>query len=270
MQQPTLESSPGVNHTFLFLCGLHRSGRSVLNRMLQSHPDISAMMNTGAPDDEGEFVQNVYPKSRNYGGAGKFCFAPDAYLTEKSRLANNQNQVRLFAQWSPYWNLSKPFLMEKSSPNIISSRFLQALFPNSVFVFITRHPIAVALATQKTGLDEMAQHVEHWALAHKAMAEDRKFLKRHILIRYEDLIARPDHTLKILCDYLGITFYPSKESLITGINKEYFKLWEDYKLTRPRIYTNTMKYADIAAQFRYVFDTPYVHPMEIESGHKGA
>ena len=50
----------------------------------------------------------------------------------------------------------KEFLLEKSPPNIIRTRFLQAMFPNSYFINIKRHPIATSLATKKwskTSLD---------------------------------------------------------------------------------------------------------------------
>ncbi len=267
---PVLESKPLIEHKFLFLCGLHRSGRSVLHRLLCTHPEISGFDNTGVPEDEGELLQNVYPKSRNFGGPGKFCFAPDAYMTEKSRLVNDQNRVRLFAQWQPYWNVKKPFLMEKSGSNIIQSRFLQAMFPNSYFIFLVRHPVAVTLAGDKNDLPEMPEKVDHWTLGHKAMLEDRKHLKRHLLVRYEDMVARTDHTMRIVYEFLGLAPQPVTESLLTGINREYFKLWEDYKISRPKTYTDVMKFAQIPAQFKYTFDTPYVGPIEIDTGHKAA
>lgn len=263
---PTLDSSPPVNHQFIFLCGLHRSGRSVLNRILKAHPQISALQNTNVPEDEGEFVQNVYPKSRNYGGPGKFCFSPDAYLTESSRLVTNPNRVRLFAQWSPYWDLSKPFLMEKSGSNIITSRFLQAMFPSSAFIYLVRHPVAVALATDKDGLPEMPQSVEHWALAHKAMLADREKIQRSILVRYEDMIARPDHAMKLIYDFLGLPAQPVKEPVLPGINREYFKLWEDYKLHRQPVYKKVVAFADVPAKFGYTFDAPYVSPVPADTG----
>lgn len=263
---PALESRKPMSHTLIFLCGLHRSGRSVLHRMLKGHPEISGFENTGAPDDEGEYLQTVYPKSRNFGGAGKFAFAPDAYMNEKSRLVSDENRDRLFKEWSEHWDLAKPFLLEKSGPNIIRARFLQALFPNSVFIFLVRHPLAVALATDKGALPDMPEHVEHWSLAHKTMMADRPYLKRHILVRYEDMIARPDHCMKILYEFLHLPFRAPNEKLIQGINKEYFRLWEEYKLGNAGLYQKAIEFSRIPAQFGYVFDTPYLNPVALETG----
>jgi len=269
-QPPVLQSQPAMEHTFLFLCGLHRSGRSVMHRILAAHPQVSGFRDTGVPEDEGELLQNVFPKSRNFGGSGKFCFAPDAYLNETSRLITDQNRVRLFAQWQPYWDVKKPFLMEKSGVNLIQTRFLQAMFPNSAFIFLVRHPVAVTLASNKNFLSEMHTMVEHWSLGHKAMLEDRKHLKRHILVRYEDMIARPDHSMKIVYDFLKLPAIPVKERLMTAINREYFKMWEDYKLTYPRMFSEVMQFSQVAAQFKYTFDTPFVNPIELETGHIAA
>jgi hypothetical protein len=62
-----------------------------------------------------------------------------------------ENRQKLFEEWSRYWDVSKPYLLEKSPPNLIRTRFLQAMFPSSYFVVLLRHPIPVALATQPWG-----------------------------------------------------------------------------------------------------------------------
>lgn len=265
---PTLESPKPLEHRFIFLCGLHQSGRSILHRLLSAHPQISGFHHSGAPDDEGELLQNVYPKSRTYGGPGKFCFSPEAYLDETSPLITNPNRVRLFAQWQPYWDVKKPFLLEKSASNIISSRFLQAMFPNSAFIFVTRHPAAVTLAMHRTGLDDMPQLVEHWSLAHRAMLADRAHLKQHITARFEDIIARPEYSFKILYDFLGLPPHPLADPLSPSANREYFTQWENYRLTHAKTYHKVMEFSSVPAQFGYVFDTPYVRPIAIDRGQR--
>ena len=39
--------------------------------------------------------------------------------------------------------MSEPVLVEKSPPNLVRTRFLQALFPDARQIVVTRHPIAV-------------------------------------------------------------------------------------------------------------------------------
>ena len=56
------------DHRFVFLAGLHRSGTTLLARLLAAHPEISGFSETGVPADEGQHLQGVYPAAREYGG----------------------------------------------------------------------------------------------------------------------------------------------------------------------------------------------------------
>src|SRR5215472_9779809 len=143
------------SHHFVFCCGLHRSGTTLLFRMLREHPKVSGFANNKdanewlALEDEGQFLQSVYPPGIVYGGPGRFAFYSEAHLTEESGLLTPENKAKLAGEWFPYWDLSREYLLEKSPPNLVMSRFLQSAFPNSWFVVIERHPVAVALATEK-------------------------------------------------------------------------------------------------------------------------
>ena len=62
----------------LFVGGLHRSGTTMLARMLAEHPQISGFADTGAPADEGQHLQDVYPVISPGRQAGRFAFHGDA------------------------------------------------------------------------------------------------------------------------------------------------------------------------------------------------
>lgn len=210
---------------FVFVGGLHRSGTSPLFRILREHPQISGFHETGAPEDEGQHLQTVFPPAKAYGGPGRFGFDKEAHLTEKSKLVTAENREKLFKEWSRHWDLSKPYLLEKSPPNLIRTRFLQAMFTNSCFIVIYRHPIAASLATQKWTSSNLESLVEHWLHSHRLFELDRRHLRHVHALKYEDLIASTQLELGKIYRFLNLEPHYSPP-LHAGGNDAYFCAWQ--------------------------------------------
>ncbi len=220
-------SNPAL-HSLVFVGGLHRSGTTPLARLLGAHPQVSAFRDTGVEEDEGQHLQDVYPSARVYGGAGRFAFAPEAHLTESSELAKPANAQRLFDCWSRYWDMSRPYLVEKSPPNLLMTRFLQALFPGSRQVVIVRHPVIVALSTQRwTGrMVPMSRLVEHWLRAHETFLTDAVHLDELHVLKYEHLISETARALDGLAQFLGLADTIPAEGLEHGRGNAYREHWD--------------------------------------------
>jgi hypothetical protein len=179
-------------HQFVFLAGLHRSGTTLLARLLAAHPEISGFAGTGEPADEGQHLQTVYPAAKGYGGPGRFGFAPESHLTEASPLVSEESAAKLLAEWSAHWDLSRTVLLEKSPPNLLKTRFLQALFPGSAFVVIVRHPIPVSIPTARwRGTRRYDRMFAHWLRCHALLDADREQLERVHVLAYEELVRDP-------------------------------------------------------------------------------
>ena len=220
-------------HHFVFICGLHRSGTTLLFRMLREHPLVSGFENNKeatewlALDDEGQYLQTVYPPGVVFGGPGKFAFAPEAHLTETSELLTPENKTRLAREWFPYWDRTKRYLLEKSPPNLIMTRFLQSAFPNSSFVILERHPVAVSLATEKwspTGMDSL---IEHWLVAHEIFENDRSHLRRVMTVKYETMVSQPAAALRDIYAFLGTEPHDTTFQPTTEHNQKYFAQWRE-------------------------------------------
>jgi hypothetical protein len=243
------------DHRFVFLAGLHRSGTTLLARLLAAHPEVSGFSDTGVPADEGQHLQPVYPVGKGWGGPGGFGFSPESHLTEESPLATEENGRALLDAWSPYWDLSRPVLLEKSPPNLLKTRFLQKLFPGSSFVVVLRHPIAVSLATAKWRRTRRYQRlVHHWLHCHDLFEADRPHLERVHVIRYEDLVREPDPVLRGVFEFLELEPIAPSEPVEAGADERYFEQWRALKRDpRMRLYLalTALRYERRARRFGY-------------------
>jgi hypothetical protein len=216
---------PPSDRTFVFISGLHRSGTTLVARCLGEHPDASGFADTGAIEDEGQFLQSIYPIARRYGGVGLFGFAPETHLTEASPLVTDVNRNRLYTEWSRYWDSEPSVLIEKSPPNVLKTRFLQAMFPDTRFVMVLRHPIATSYATQKKSHTSLASLIRHWLICNETMLADMAHLKHIAILRYEDLVSRGDDELKRIHEFIGVEPRPCGLEPHNGLNEAYFARW---------------------------------------------
>ena len=129
-----------------------------------------------------------------YGGAGRFGFNPRAHRTESSELLTPENVAKLHASWHAYWDKRKMICVEKTPGNLLMTRFLQAAFPNSYFVVITRHPVPVSMSTQRWKVNVTSLHslFKHWLHCHEIFERDKKYLNHVYELRYEDYVEDPD------------------------------------------------------------------------------
>lgn len=219
-----------TNHKFIFIGGLHRSGKSLIYKCLKEHPLISGFNENTVHEDEGQHVQSVYKPAKFYDGQGRFGFKSEAHLTEASPLLSDENKQRLFSEWKRYWDMEKPFLMEQSPPNLIISRFLQEIFPDSYFIMITRHPVPVSYETQKCRADRhhtLYSLVKHWLVSHETFEGDREYLRNGLVVKYEDFVQSPNQCIEGVYSFLGLDKHNISEKIRPDINNEYFEKWNE-------------------------------------------
>ena len=223
-----MAAEPPTAHRFVFVGGVHRSGTTFLWRCLAQHPLVSSFPDTVRPPAEGQLLQTVYPRAAVHGGPGRFGFAPEAHLTEESSLASAESRAQLLAEWSPHWDLRKPVLIEKSPPNLIRGRFLQALFPEASFVMIMRHPVPVMYATKARFQKKMrlGRLIRHWLACHETFAADRPHLARVHVVRYEELVTDLVRRVAAIDEFLGLDPHVPDEEAVPTRNDMHFERWE--------------------------------------------
>jgi hypothetical protein len=247
----------------LFVCGLHRSGTSAVARLLASAPASRGLSATGVPEDEGQHLQRLLPTANAHGGPGVFAFDPGAHLTEASDLATSSVARRLLDAWTPYWQLHPEgsgavlTLVEKSPPDLVRTRLLQALFPAARFLAVVRHPVVVAASTA-LWRPELAPGtlLRHWAHAYALYAEDAAVLRRTTLVRYEDLLGDPLRTTTLIATTLGIDARVSVDALETGHSETHLRRWQ--ALQRRLRPDERAAAQEAAARYGYLLEPPYV------------
>lgn len=239
-----------VEHDFVFIGGVHRSGTTILADCIGDHPEVSGLSDTGVPMNEGQFLQNVYApagtkrklwpirylspilptsfKTRGYGGPGRFGFDPGSHLTENSPLVSPANAQSITRAWKPYWELDRRVLLEKSPPNLLRTRFLQALFPRSAFIILLRHPIPVSYATRRwTGLRPLYYLLKHWQVCYNRFRNDQPHLDRVLVLYYEDFVENPQSTMERIFTFLELPTAPVQRDISPNVNGRYFRQWNE-------------------------------------------
>jgi Sulfotransferase family len=248
---------------YVFVCGLHRSGTTILAQKIGELKNCTAFENTGAIMDEGQHLQDVYLPDYIYGGVGKFGFASEAHLTEDSPLLTPENVSRLRQSWEGYWDRNKTIRIEKTPGNLLMTRFLQAAFPNTYFVVIKRHPVAVSLASQKWSRTSLHHLFEHWLQCHEIFQKDKSYLKNLCELSYEAYVENPNQHLARIASFIGTEFSPTVNEETDVHNKKYFDRWAQMLQSSPfRPY-----YRAVAARYekRFAEHGYSLVPVEIEA-----
>lgn len=103
----------------------------------------------------------------------------------------------------------KSFIVEKTPSNAFVWRRIAACWPDARFIFLLRHPMSIATSwheadsEKRTFEEATADALRYMNAAQRA----RKGLPGHT-VRYEDLTAEPETTVKDLCGFLEVDWEP--------------------------------------------------------------
>jgi Sulfotransferase family len=135
------------------------------------------------------------------------------------------SREQLLAEWGRYWNPERAVLAEKSPPNLVRTRFLQALFPGAVFVMMIRHPVAVACATRKWARSSYEPLIRHWVRCHEILAEDAPAIERLHIVHYEHFVLDPRGETARIVSLLGLDGTTLRTHAEPHLNDRYFAAW---------------------------------------------
>ncbi|WP_419814175.1 sulfotransferase family protein [Glacieibacterium sp.] len=193
-----------IRHRYVFVGGLHRSGTSLVARILSLHPEVAAISGSPVPENEGVYLQGAIPHTAQHGWPLHFATDPAEHLVEGCRYDTLHTRLRLEADWAPWFDTTRSWRVEKSPVNLTRARLYQQLFPLAQFVMVLRHPQAVSAAMAKWSDMLPAQIIDHWLHAHERLAVDLPYLHSVMVLRYEDLVADPAAVARALYAFLQL------------------------------------------------------------------
>lgn len=188
---PDLEEAR--SHRYIFVSGPHHSGTTLLALLLSKNPAASGLVNTSKPQDEGQHLQTHYKKAYEQGGMTGYAFT--AHRTEQSDLCSKEGTAHLYKSWSPYWDLDKNVLVEKTPNHMVMTRLLQCLFTpeRTSHVVLLRHPLGATYFKWKLPQQEEAMrghcgqpYIEHWLKQMDTLKEDLPHLRTARVVMFEN------------------------------------------------------------------------------------
>jgi protein-tyrosine sulfotransferase len=218
MRNPSLQG-----RRFIFTGGAPRSGTTLIQNMLDSHPDIF-----GGP----EFLhlpdiiatRNKLLESINKQWISEFCSEEEA-----NRLTVNYIEKLLLPLADRH---GAKLLSEKTPHNALIFVELLELFPNARFIHVVRDPRAVISSMLQVGrrakkqgrkLQKFTRYVSD-AIDHVkkclqgGFTAQRQSPEQVITVVYERLVRNPQAETKRLCHFLGIEWV---EQMVTPSQKEH-------------------------------------------------
>jgi len=181
---------------WLFVLGVNNSGTTVLTQILSSHPEIRSLPR------EGQFLTRALPASLRLGVPRIWTERLDALRwTEKS---DPDPARRARFDWAHFAEPGPGIVLEKSPPNTVRSRWLQANFRPCRFIALVRHPAAVSEGIRRRTGCTIREAAEHWVRGNEILQEDIPFLENCLRLTYEELTDSPEEHLDTLYEFLGL------------------------------------------------------------------
>jgi hypothetical protein len=212
----------------VFICGLHRSGTTLLEQLLVSQLDLSCLR-MDVPENEGQHAQSVYSPARLFGGFGRFAFSAEMQDELMSLRDLEQCRKTIISDWARFIVGSSVTLIEKSPPNLTKIWWLRKVFPGARFLILVRDPRAVAGATCKFSGTSLEELMMHWNVAYSMALRDISS-EDCMTVKYEDLAECASAAVLRIAGFLGVERRPhalpmaERHREIVSSNKKYIAM----------------------------------------------
>lgn len=198
----------------IFILGFPRSGTTMTEQILASHPAIRAGGELPFTDQLRDFAQTLLGRGQAFpAGMGDLAAADhhhvpgllrDFYLGRAEARGLTAPGARFFVDKMP---LTHPYLP-----------LLRLAFPEAPMIFIQRHPLDILVSVMQHDMTHgfhcgyhIANAAHCFAAASQVFAHYRDTLKLPVhILRYEGFVANQEAETKRLMDYVGLPLEPAQ------------------------------------------------------------
>ena len=194
----------------IFIIGFPRSGTTMIEQMLSSHPRVAAGGELPFVSEMPDFLERLLP------GDGKFSARLMEAATADNRHAADMLRDYYFARAAQY-GVIRPgaaFFTDKMPLNDVYLPLIRMAFPQAPIIRMVRHPLDVAVSMMANNLthgfncgyriDTIAAHFQ--AMTDLTAHYGRELDDLGITLRYEDFVARQETETRRLLDHVGLPF----------------------------------------------------------------
>ena len=229
---PVVEAAEMVN-PYVFIVGVARSGTTLLQRMLDAHPQLAVVNETywvprkfrerNGLTREGVVTPALLPKllaSPKFSYMGVTEQDLVGLLSESESVRYDRFVARIFDLYAS--RRGKPFAGDKTPGYVRRIPRVHEVWPRAQFVHIIRDPRDVCLSMlewdmgERTAgqdgtweLDPAISTALYWKHSVSVGREDAGALLGPALyheVRYEDLVSSPERELKRICKFLSLPY----------------------------------------------------------------
>ncbi|MBL8536394.1 MAG: sulfotransferase [Hyphomonadaceae bacterium] len=208
----------------IFVVGLPRSGSTLIEQILASHPSVEGTMEL--PD-----LDKIAKRLAARKDGGGFPGVLGALTEDECRALGEEYIERTRIQR----RLGRPFFIDKLPNNWLNVGLVQLILPNAKIVDARRHPMACCFSAWKQhfargqaftyDLNDLSGYYCDY-VAHMAHIDGVLPGRVHRVI-HEDLVADPEAQVRRLLDYLGLpfderclTFYQNERAVRTASSEQ--------------------------------------------------
>ncbi len=204
-KQRNVERGDTLNHaaTPIFVLGLPRTGTTLVERILSSHPQVASVGET-------LFLQMAVRKLAGVTGAGRI----DGAVLEVAAKGDPRVLAEDYIAAITYRLGAEPFFIEKLPFNFLYCGLIAAAWPEARFVHLVRHPMDACFSMYKQVFTwaykysySLADLGEYYGAYDRLRQHWQAVLgERFVEVRYEDLVSAQESQTRQLLDALHLPF----------------------------------------------------------------